>query len=248
MPISSAQLVYPLDRWRSKNFFLKPGYAARPKPAYFTDVPDDGIIWQPDVYPIAARFAKKLGAGTIIDIGCGRALKLARLHEQHPGWDFIGVDYGPNIDWCHRHYDFGTWIEANLEDGRTAAFSARAGEKAVVICSDVLEHLVNPAPLLRAIRKLLSRGAAVAVFSTPERDLTRGENDLGPPGNPCHVREWNLAEFSALLQWAGFDLIHLGLTRSNDAGTDEKTILAVTGYEGGRDCSRCEITGPGKLA
>jgi len=38
---------------------------------------------------------------------------------------------------------------------------------------------------------------------------------------------WNCEEFKALLQWAGFELIHLGLTRSNDAGPDEKTILAI---------------------
>jgi hypothetical protein len=80
---------------------------------------------------------------------------------------------------------------------------------------------------LRLIRNLLRQGAAAVIFSTPERDLTGGESDNGPPENPCHVREWNFEEFKALLEWAGFELIHFGLTRSNDAEPDEKTILAI---------------------
>ena len=216
---------HTFDRWRSKNFFLKNGYSARSNPEYFTDeLP--GVTWQPDVYPIAADFAVEKGSKKIIDIGCGRALKLAKLHRQRPDWEFIGIDYGANVSWCRANHRFGTWIEADLEHGilRTENFSV---EKSILICSDVVEHLVNPVPFLRLIRNLLRQGAISVIFSTPERDLTRGNSDNGPPDNPCHVREWNSEEFKALLEWAGFELIHLGLTRSNDAEPDEKTILAI---------------------
>jgi SAM-dependent methyltransferase len=213
------------DCWRSNNFFLKNGYSARSNPEYFTDELQ-GIIWQPDVYPIAAEFAVEKGSNKIIDIGCGRALKLAKLHRQRPDWEFIGIDHGANVSWCRANHEFGTWIEADLEYGilRTGNFAV---EKSILICSDVIEHLVNPVPFLRLIRNLLRQGATAVIFSTPERDLTRGKSDNGPPDNPCHVREWNSEEFRALLEWAGFELIHLGLTRSNDAEPDEKTILAI---------------------
>jgi hypothetical protein len=55
-------------------------------------------------------------------------------------------------------------------------------------------------------------------MSTPERDLVRGPDDLGPPGNPHHVREWNLAELERLLTWAGLQVLFIGLTASNDDG------------------------------
>jgi hypothetical protein len=42
------------------------------------------------------------------------------------------------------------------------------------------------------------------VLSTPERDLRRGRDHMGPPDNSSHVREWNAAEFSAYLQSRGF--------------------------------------------
>jgi hypothetical protein len=213
------------DAARSHNFFLKHGYTARLDPEYFMDELE-GITWQPDVYPLAAKFAAERGCRKVVDIGCGRALKLELLRRQYPHWEFVGIDYGANVSWCREHHGFGTWIEADLEDGvlHTESLSL---EKSILICSDVIEHLVNPVPFLRLIRSLLHKGATAVVFSTPERDLTRGEGDNGPPENPCHVREWNCEEFKGLLEWAGFELIHLGLTRSNDAEPDEKTILAI---------------------
>jgi SAM-dependent methyltransferase len=221
-------LRHTFDCWRSNNFFLKNGYSVRLNPEYFTDELAEwqGITWQPDVYPFAAEFALKSGSKKIVDIGCGRALKLAELHRQYPDWEFIGIDYGVNIAWCRANHGFGRWIEADLEYGilRTGHFAV---EKSILICSDVIEHLVNPVPFLRLIRNLLRQGATAVIFSTPERDLTHGESDSGPPENPCHVREWNFEEFKALLEWAGFELIHFGLTRSNDAEPDEKTILAI---------------------
>lgn len=224
--ISARHWLYGFDRWRSKNFFLKSGYVARPNPDYFTDELE-GSTWQPDVYPFAADYAVKVGSKQIIDIGCGRALKLAKLHEQHPDWEFIGIDYGANVAWCRANQRFGTWIEADLDSGKTLQAGNFTVKNSILICSDVIEHLVNPVPLLRLIRKLLRQGATAVIFSTPERDLTRGKGDNGPPYNSCHVREWNSEEFRALLEWAGFKLIHLGLTRSNDAQFDKKTILVV---------------------
>lgn len=225
--MSGGNLQQTFDRWRTKNFFLKEGYSARSHPEYFTDELQ-GATWQPDVYPTAAAFAVAIGSKKIIDIGCGRALKLASLQQQHPEWEFIGIDYGTNASWCRANHGFGKWIEADLEHGilRTKNLAV---EKSILICSDVIEHLVNPVPFLRLIRNLLRQGAAAVIFSTPERDLTRGKNDNGPPYNPCHVREWNSEEFRALLTWAGLELIHLGLTRSNDAEPHKKTILAVAG-------------------
>jgi hypothetical protein len=227
-----AKLDNSLDPARSNNFFIKSGYTARRNPDYFTDQQwEEGVTWQPDVYPIAAEFAAQRACSRIIDLGCGRASKLELLHRQHPDWEFIGVDYGPNVAWCRANHRFGTWIEADLEDGVLRSENLSL-EKSLLICSDVIEHLVDPISLLRLIHDLLSQGAVAVIFSTPERDLTRGESDNGPPENPCHVREWNLEEFKALLQWAGFHLIHFGLTRSRDDQPDEKTILAIAGLSG----------------
>jgi hypothetical protein len=95
--------------------------------------------------------------------------------------------------------------------------------QSLVICSDVIEHLVNPTELLR----FLYDTAAVTLLSTPERDLSRGTDHWGPPQNEAHVREWNLAELHALLEDFGFYTNFIGLTRSDTELDEMRTIVAV---------------------
>ena len=108
-PVEHSSLTQP------SRFGLPAAYQQRLQPDYFADAADDGITWQPDVYPHAAGLARDLGRDVIIDIGCGRAGKLALLQHDQPLWHYIGVDYGPNIEWCQANHSFGDWIEADLE-------------------------------------------------------------------------------------------------------------------------------------
>lgn len=74
--------------------------------------------------------------------------------------------------------------------------------KTLIICSDVIEHLVHPEHLMQTLSSHL-RFVPAMVLSTPERDLVRGILDTGPPANPSHVREWNRAELGRLLRKSG---------------------------------------------
>ena len=94
------------------------------------------------------------------------------------------------------------------------------------VSADVIEHLVHPEHLLASLREAL-QWAPLLIVSTPERDLARGIVDFGPPGNPCHVREWNLAEFTCLLEHHGLRPGRVGLTRSDDRDHATYTIMAV---------------------
>ena len=223
-------------------YCLKAGYESRPQPEYFHDtVTDtDQVVWQPDVYPYAAAVARRLGARRLIDVGCGHAQKLVALQDE---FETIGIDFGDNLDHCRRHHPRGRWLEANLEQPAPWPVSVSDAADAVVICSDVIEHLIHPEALLNHLQALL-RHALVAVVSTPERDLTWGRDHAGPPPNPCHTREWNQTEFAALLQRAGLRLEYLGVTRSNDRAADRQTILAVVGHADGRHLARLDLPDP----
>ncbi|MFJ9451917.1 methyltransferase domain-containing protein [Herbaspirillum sp. NPDC101397] len=207
----------------AESFFIKPGYRARTQPEYYADIHDDGTIWQPDVYPLAATLARQYECKYIIDIGCGRARKLARLY---PEFEIIGLDFGSNLAHCRQEYPFGNWIEVDLEAGTKVNLPPEVLQHAVIVNSDVIEHLVNPTQLLDLIRSFLVH-AKVALLSTPERDLERGVHDFGPPANPSHMREWNLDELETLLSSAGMRPAFCGLTMSNDRDRLLKTSLAV---------------------
>jgi hypothetical protein len=115
--------------------------------------------------------------------------------------DITGIDDAPTIERCRAMHSVGRWIPGDLEDP-SFALDRTYG---LIIAADVVEHLRDPDRLLQLIRASCHDATRV-VISTPERDRRRGENDVGPPGNGAHVREWNEAEFSAYLQSRGFVL------------------------------------------
>jgi len=199
-------------------------YRARPEPAYDDD-PDDGVVWQPDVYRTAADVAEAVGARRIVDIGCGRGAKLA---AQHPRFEILGLDFGTNIAHCRETYEFGTWVEHDLEGPGVLPVEPELLRDSIVVCADVIEHLVSPELLLEKLRAALEHAAAVLV-STPERELWAGIRDSGPPRNRCHVREWSMREFGWLLRSHGMPYHSIGLTRSNDRTEELHTMLAVIG-------------------
>lgn len=183
-------------------------------------------------------FRRLLHAQSATDFGdviCGRAGKLAGLREQDPDLDIIGVDFGRNIDWCRENLAVGTWLDADLE-AATLPLDTEVIARSVVVCSDVLEHLVDPRPAMRLICWLLDQGAACAVLSTPARDKRAGADHLGPPFNPSHVREWTQTEFRAFVTTFPVTIERFELTRSDDGGGGGglTTQLVVLTSAGGR--------------
>ena len=73
-----------------------------------------------------------------------------------------------------------------------------------MICSDVVEHLIEPDDLIEFIKKI---NFDCLVLSTPDRDIIQqlqmsfGWNvELnGPPHNKHHVREWTSNEFGVYI-------------------------------------------------
>lgn len=209
----------------AESFFIKPGYVVRGASVYFEDslVNCGEIVHQPDVYALAGYLGRKFGCTHILDIGCGRGHKLLKLH---PEFKLVGVDSGANIDYCSSHYPFGQWLSLDLEKPHGDLLPREILKKTLVVCSDVIERLTNPTGLLRALSHYLEFAPA-AILTTPERDLVRGLDDIGPPANPAHVREWNRAELLQLLEAFSFEIAFLGLTCSNDYDREKKTILSV---------------------
>jgi SAM-dependent methyltransferase len=203
-------------------YAIRAGYQAREVPAYFDD-DLGGVIWQPDVYGDAGRIASTLAARRIIDVGAGDGTKLAALH---PAFDIIGIDYGANIERSGERFPFGSWREHDLDTEEHLPVTDAELDGAVVVCSDVIEHLRAPERLLAKLLSALEHSPALLI-STPERELWHGVRSDGPPRNRHHVREWSIREFGHLLDRAGFTHVSMGLTRSNDRTEEPFTIEAL---------------------
>lgn len=205
------------------DYCIRAGYEIRPVPVYYADTPTN-VTWQPDVYPEAARLARELGARTVVDLGSGNGDKLARLH---PEFEIVGVDIGSNLEHVRRAHPQGTWVEHDFEEPGALPLDAELLDGCVIVCADVIEHLMRPEHLLAKLRDALAAGASAVLLSTPERTRTWGDEHAGPPPNTCHVREWTLEELGALLEREGFAWGDLELTRSNDAESRLATSLAL---------------------
>jgi hypothetical protein len=202
-------------------FGIKEGYRANLRPEYFRDDRLDGITWQPDLYPLVASLARALGCRQILDVGCGQA---GKLHGFWPEFDIVGLDYGDNLALCRARYPYGRWIEIDLEKPEPPR--DLVPQRSAIVCGDVIEHLIDPRPLLAFFRSLLEASPFVAV-STPERDLRRGVSHVGPPLNPCHVREWTLSELAAFCVSTGMRVAWSGLTTDNSASRALTTALVI---------------------
>lgn len=206
------------------SFGLPPGYRSNDAPAYFDDAPS-GLVYQPAVYDFAKHLVERSGARHVIDIGCGSGAKLVPLAAVA---SVIGVDYGRNLRSFGEQVR-GQSIEWDLERG-VPALDEEVARDAVVIASDVVEHLRDPGPFLSGLARL-SRTCRYLLISTPDRDRARGPGDAGPPANRAHAREWNLDEFVRLLRGERFLLGPVGYTVNTSHHGVKSTILALAGRE-----------------
>lgn len=204
--------------------FLPVGYRFRVTPRYYDDIrPDADVVAQPDVYSVVEEVATVLRAPTVVDIGCGKGGKLEPIASRYA---VIGADFGTNLEFCRSTYEWGKWIEADLDSGAPLSVDADDYRDGVLVSSDVVEHLVRPTLLLTMVRDMLE-SAGAAVLSTPDRVRTWGAGHRGPPPNASHVREWELGEFCRLLESCGLRVVHSGYTRANTLDDAGRTTLVI---------------------
>lgn len=133
---------------------------------------------------------------SVLDLGCGVGTKLREILR--PVCDDITAVDQPNAIAAAR--SLGTdadLIEMDLE--KPAATLGRTFD--VILCADVLEHLLDPDPALALIRASCHQTTRV-LLSTPDRRRRRGRACM-QSDKPEHVREWSAAEFARYARTRG---------------------------------------------
>lgn len=203
---------------------LPSGYSPRERLSSYLDVPSS-VIFQPHVYKLAEYLAARAEMKWIVDVGCGSAGKLKLLHEKY---SLLGIDSDAGIALAKQTIPGATLIAHDLELG-LPDLPDEIVRQAVIVCSDVVEHLRRPEHLMRDLA-VISQRAPYVLISTPDRDRARGWLDMGPPANPAHVMEWSGSEFLRFMNLVGFGRVHLhGHTINSDVHRAKTTILTVTG-------------------
>lgn len=153
-------------------------------------------LYQWHVYRYGLEIIKRNHIKNVLDIGCGTASKLVKMIS--PAANIYGIDQPTAIEYCKANYKVGTFYADNLEDPKVC-IDVPFG---LVICSDVIEHIVNPDIVINYIKKFCSKETYI-LFSTPDRERLRGKDCLYSPKKE-HIREWNAEEFRSYLGESGF--------------------------------------------
>lgn len=182
-------------------------YSSNNNPSHHNDElwTDEG---QKEVYEYCYNFMKDNNLLNVVDVGCGSGYKLINILGKY---NTIGIETEPCYSMLKQKYPLRKWLLSG-ESEKTFLSYDELNNIDMVICSDVIEHIVNPNILLEY---LLSLNSKYYIVSTPCRNILCNHSKFsnvyknswnGPPINSCHVREWTMEEFKSYIN-NKFDII-----------------------------------------
>ena len=159
------------------------------------------------------------GGGTLLDVGCGSGAFLQTAKSC--GWDVVGVDPDPKA------VANGLRLGLNVRQGGIEQFLGEEKSFDIITLSHVIEHVHDPAALLKAIYRLLKPGGQLWL-ETPNIDslghhyYMKNWRGLEPPR---HLTLFNQYSLKKMLFATGFNAIQkksgprplLPITRASEA-------------------------------
>ena len=174
----------------NKQYYIKEGYIHRTEFVTCEQM-EHTDQFQKEVYEKARQICVQNSYKTVLDIGCGSAFKLANYFRDK---NIIGLELEPNLSFIRKKYPLYDFRESDFNN-------PPEDEIDLVICSDVVEHLLEPDELMHFMTKINFK---TLVLSTPERSAIQRlqrvfgwqVQENGPPYNKMHVREWSFEELN----------------------------------------------------
>ncbi len=140
----------------------------------------------------------RLDVGSVIEVGCGEGELAARILRMVPGVRYAGFDISPEvIGEARRRYPGLSFSVLPIEQ-----LTAEAGEADLVIASEVMEHLDDPAAGIESILRLPFRYLLLSVPREPVwrfLNIARGRYLMSFGNTPGHVNHWSKRGFLGFL-------------------------------------------------
>jgi trans-aconitate methyltransferase len=126
--------------------------------------------------------ARHLGAldatSRVVDIGCGQGDLLRDLHARFPNAALLGVDHsGSGLSAAAQKVPSARFVRSDLLEAESIPEDVR-GWATHAICSEVIEHVDNPALLLSNASTLLSSGGTLVV-TVPGGPMSAYDRHIG---------------------------------------------------------------------
>ncbi len=153
----------------------------------------------------------------VLDVGCSSAVLTASIAETLPESRVVGLDsYKDAIDFARSKYPH---IKFAVADAHRLPFKKNSFD--LIICTETLEHLINPKQALMEIKRVLNN-KGVAIISMDTGSLMFRiiwyfwTKTKGKVWENAHLHEFNSKILEELIKEAGFKIkkkiySHLGM-------------------------------------
>lgn len=177
-------------------------YAVKPA-SYFTNARADMV----DLLPVDST-------ASILEIGCGSGATGALALSEGRCGRYVGVELVPEVARQAQE----TLTEVHCGNVETMTFDWQPSSFDAVIFSEVLEHMVEPADVVRKLAHFVRPGGLL-LASSPNvshwrviRELLLGRFELADRGvfDRTHLRWFTPTTFADLFDEAGFRVIEMG--------------------------------------
>ena len=176
--------------WKCKQvLFLVGGKYRHTGERVCPEFPDENFDNHRKVYQFTGQFVK---GKTVLDVGCGTGYGSHYFATQGAKAVF-GIDYAEDAIKYAKEKHSG--IEFRTMDAQDITYPGASFD--VVISSENLEHLHNPAACIAQIRRVLKNGG-VLVLGTPNKEIASPGSEKS--SNPFHIKEFSYEELEALLK------------------------------------------------
>jgi SAM-dependent methyltransferase len=140
------------------------------------------------------------GAGArVLDIGSGQGDLVAELRLHHPEVELCGIDYSQSgVDIAAQKVTDATFLRWDLLEGADPPQHLRSWATHAV-CSEVLEHVDEPATLMRNATKFLAPGCRLVV-TVPGGPMSAFDRYIG------HRRHFSADDLRGLVQSVGLEV------------------------------------------
>ena len=143
---------------------------------------------------IAQRFSRKMGTGTVLDVGCGNGLLLKCFHEA--GWTCFGVDLSPWAQKPAQEYGF------DFYQGKIEELGLPDSKYDLVLSASTLEHISEPRPHVAELLRVVKPGGRIYFSGIPNyasASIRMGLSDFYSNKPPAHVNYFTCKSLSFLL-------------------------------------------------
>ncbi len=156
---------------------------------------------------LADDYIERLAPESVIDLGCGEGGSVDEFRSVRPDVRWLGVDVASSPEVARR-----TRSDAEFRTFDGVNIPAEDGSFAAVYCKQVLEHVREPAPLLREVARVLRPGGAFF-----------GSTSHLEPFHSLSTCNYTPHGLALLLEDAGLDVVELR------PGIDSLTLIANRG-------------------